>query len=354
MYKNLGNLPRAGLVLRAFSPARSRGGSPCQPVTAAPKPVVVVGSVNLDVVAAVPRIPVCGETVAGAALYRFHGGKGANQAVSVARLDYPARMIAKVGDDDSGELLRQGLRQAGVDVHGVTRAHQTPSGTALIFTDPAGQNSIAIIPGANAQLLPVDLAKHEALINSAGIILLQLEVPLQTVIYVAEMGYRKNIPVILDPAPARELPPKLMLQLAWLTPNEVEAGALCGHPGETLAPAQVSQCAEDLVSRGPRHVIIKRGAQGAYLATRDGLRRHIPAYKVRAVDSTAAGDAFNGALAVGLLQGKDPAEAAAFASAVAALSVTRKGAQPSMPTALEVSKFLKKARTSDGPVEAAV
>ena len=330
----------------------SRGGTLVTFLTSASKPVVVVGSVNLDLVAAVPRLPVSGETVAGTALHRFYGGKGANQAVSVARLDYPGRMIAKVGDDDAGELLRQGLRQAGVDVRGVSCAPQTPSGTALIFADPAGQNSIVIIAGANGSLLPVDLAKFENLINSAGIILLQLEVPLQTVIYVAEMGYRKNIPVMLDPAPARDLPPKLLLQLAWLTPNELEAGFLCGHPGRAIAPAQVPQCAEELLSRGPRHVLIKLGAQGAYLATRDGLRQHIPAYKVRAVDSTAAGDAFNGALAVGLLQGKSPVEATIFASAVAALSVTRSGAQPSMPTAQEVGKFLKKAKVSDEPLPA--
>lgn len=317
-------------------------------MTATPQPVVVIGSVNLDLVASVPHIPVPGETVTGASLERFYGGKGANQAVSVARLDYPVRMIAKVGDDENGELLRRGLRQAGVDVRGVSSAPETTSGTALIFTDRAGQNSIVIITGANGRLLPVDLAQFENLINSAGMILLQLEVPLQTVIYAAEMGYRKNIPVMLDPAPVRDLPPKLLLQLAWLTPNEVEASSLCGHPGAALAPSQVPQCAEELLSRGPRHVLIKLGGQGAYLASRDGLRRHIPPYKVRAVDTTAAGDAFNGALAVGLLQGKSPVEAASFASAVAALSVTRKGAQPSMPTAEEVSKFLKKAKVSAG------
>jgi ribokinase len=312
-----------------------------------PKPVVVIGSVNLDLVAGVPHIPVAGETITGTSLDRFYGGKGANQAVSVARLDYPVRMIAKVGDDENGDLLRRGLREAGVDVHGVTSAPETPSGTALIFTDPAGQNSIVIVAGANGCLLPVDLAKFENLINSAGIILLQLEVPLQTVIYVAEMGYRKNIPVMLDPAPARELPPKLLLQTAWLTPNELEARALCGHPGEALSPAQVPQCAEDLLSRGPRHVIIKLGAQGAYLATRDGLRQYIAPYKVRAVDTTAAGDAFNGALAVALLQDKSPVESVNFASAVAALSVTKKGAQPSMPTVQEVGRFLKKAKACE-------
>lgn len=316
-------------------------------MAAMPKPVLVVGSVNLDLVAGVPRIPVAGETITGTSLEKFYGGKGANQAVSVARLDHPVHMIAKVGDDNNGELLLRGLRQAGVDVHGITSAPETPSGTALIFTDPAGQNSIVIVAGANSCLLPVDLAKFEHLINSAGIILLQLEVPLQTVIYVAEMGYRKNIPVMLDPAPARELPPKLLLQTAWLTPNEVEARALCGHPEEALSPAQVPQCAEDLLSRGPRHVIIKLGAQGAYLATRDGLRQYIAPYKVRAVDTTAAGDAFNGALAVSLLKGNRPAEAASFASAVAALSVTKKGAQPSMPTTNEVNNFLKKAKVCE-------
>lgn len=317
---------------------------------AMPKPVLVIGSVNLDLVASVPRIPTAGETISGTGLEKFYGGKGANQAVSVARLNYPVHMIAKVGDDDNGELLRRGLRQAGVDVRGVTAVQETPSGTALIFTDPAGRNSIVIVAGANGKLLPVDLAKFEYLINSAGMILLQLEVPLQTVIYVAEMGYRKNIPVMLDPAPARDLPPKLLLQLAWLTPNEVEASYLCGRPGQSVPPDQVAQCAEDLLSRGPRHVIVKLGGQGAYLATRDGLRQHIPAYKVRAVDTTAAGDAFNGALAVALLQGKNPVDAASFASAVAALSVTRKGAQPSMPTAEEVSKFVKKAKVNNGPV----
>lgn len=319
-----------------------------------PKPVLVIGSINLDVVAAVPHIPMPGETISGTSLERFFGGKGANQAVSVARLDYPVHMIAKVGDDDNGELLRRGLRQAGVEVRGVTTAPETPSGTALIFTDPAGRNSIVIVAGANGKLLPVDLARFETLINSAGIILLQLEVPLQTVIYIAEMGYRKNIPVMLDPAPARDLPAKLLLQLAWLTPNEVEASYLCGHPGQPVPPDQVAQSAEDLLSRGPRNVLIKLGSHGAYLATRDGLRQHIPPYKVRALDSTAAGDAFNGALAVALMQGKNPVDAASFASAVAALSVTKKGAQPSMPTAQDVSKFLKKAKVSNGPVLASV
>ena len=316
------------------------------------KPVVVVGSVNLDLMASVPHIPLAGETVAATNLETFYGGKGANQAVSVARLGYPARIIAKVGDDNNGELLRRGLRQAGVDVHGLSHSPQTPSGTALIVTNPAGQNSIIVVAGANSNLLPMDVAKFENVIHSAGIVLLQLEVPLPTVIYVAELAYRKHIPVMLDPVPARELPPKLLLQLTWLTPNEVEAAQLCGEPSQSNDPTRLPQYAEDLLSRGPRFVVIKLGGQGAYLASRDGLRQHIPAYKVRAVDNTAAGDAFNGGLAVALMEGKNPVEAAGFACAVAALSVTRRGAQTSMPTAQDLAKFLKKAKCSNGLIAA--
>jgi ribokinase len=313
------------------------------------KPILVIGSVNLDLVASVPRIPVAGETVSGTSFEQFFGGKGANQAVSVARLDYPVKMIAKVGDDDIGKRLREGLSAAGVDVTGVGTASGTSSGVALIATDSDGQNSIVIVPGANGTLLPLDIARFEDILDSAGIILLQLEVPLQTVLYAVEMAYRKHIPVMLDPAPAQELPPKLLLQVTWLTPNETETCTLCGIDAGALSPSTVPQKAEELLARGPKYVVVKLGSQGAYLAGRDGTREWIPPFKVRAIDSTAAGDAFNAALAVALMQNKEPVEAARFASAVAALSVTKKGAQPSMPTQEEVARFLKRAKAAGEP-----
>ena len=313
------------------------------------RPIVVIGSVNLDLVACVPRIPVAGETVSGSTFEQFFGGKGANQAVSVARLDYPVEMIAKVGDDDIGERLRSGLRKSGVDTEGVTSATGTSSGVALIAIEENGQNSIVIVPGANGTLLPLDVAKFESVLDSAGMILLQLEIPLQTVIYAVEMAYRKQIPVMLDPAPAQELPPKLLVQVTWLMPNETETCKLCGQAAGTLVPAVVPERAEELLACGPKYVVIKLGSQGAYLAGRDGTREWIPPFKVRAVDSTAAGDAFNAALAVALMQNKDAVEAAKFACAVAALSVTRKGAQPSMPTQQEVIRFLKRAKTAADP-----
>ena len=319
------------------------------------KPILVVGSVNLDMVAFAERIPGPGETLTGTRFDTFFGGKGANQAVAAARLGYPVNMIAKVGDDEIGERLRRGLHEAGVNVRGVTQATETSSGVALITTDNRGQNSIVVVPGANGRLLPMDVERFGSLLANAGMILMQLEVPLETVVYVAEMGYRKKIPVMLDPAPARELPPKLLLQLTWLTPNESETCALCGaSPAHgsgplQLDPVRVRQYAEDLLGRGPRHVILKLGSQGAYLASRNGEREYIPAFKVRAVDSTAAGDAFNAGLAVALLEDKPPVEAARYASAVAALSVTRKGAQPSMPDKAEVSRFAKKAKIQAAP-----
>ncbi len=319
------------------------------------KPILVVGSVNLDMVASSERIPAPGETLIGNRFETFFGGKGANQAVGVARLGYPVSMIAKVGDDEIGERLRRGLHDAGVNARGITAAAQTSSGVALITTDSRGQNSIVVVPGANGRLLPMDVERFGSLLANAGMILMQLEVPLETVVYVAEMGYRKKIPVMLDPAPARDLPPKLLLQLSWLTPNESETLALCGSsPAQgsgslQLDPTHVRQHAEDLLGRGPRHVILKLGSQGAYLASRNGEREYIPAFKVRAVDSTAAGDAFNAALAVALLEDKPAAEAARYASAVAAVSVTRKGAQPSMPDKAEVTRFLKTAKLQAVP-----
>lgn len=310
-----------------------------------PKPVVVVGSLNLDLVAAVERIPLPGQTLTGRTFQTFFGGKGGNQAVAVARLGYPVHMVAKVGSDDIGPRLCAGLREAGVNTRWVTPARGTSSGVALIATDRTGQNSIVVIPGANGKLLPSDVARVEPLIRSAAIVLLQLEVPLATVSRTVELARKHAVPVMLDPAPARLLPASLLRRVHWLTPNETEAGALCGEASSGAPKVrQLSRYAERLLSPSGGYVVLKLGARGALLAGPDGLREYIPAFQVRAVDSTAAGDAFNGGLAVALAQGSDVLAAARFASAVAALSVTRAGAQPSMPSAREVRAFLRRAK----------
>jgi ribokinase len=310
------------------------------------KHIVVVGSVNLDLVGVAERIPAPGETLTGKNFQVFHGGKGANQAVAVAKLGYPVCMVAKVGDDEFGERLRRGLRDGGVNVSGVTTAKQTSSGVALISIDMAGQNSIIVVPGANRRLLPRDVDNAKPTLCSAGMILTQLETPLETVEYLASVANRYHIPLMLDPAPARELPSTLLRHLTLLTPNETETCVLCGIDAGKLNCSTAAEYAQELRERGPANVIIKMGGHGAYLAGKDGRSIFLPAFKVRVVDSTAAGDAFNGGLAVALMQGQDLENAARFASAVAAVSVTRMGAQPSMPTARQVSRFLKQAAVS--------
>jgi ribokinase len=302
------------------------------------KQAVVVGSVNLDLVCSVKQIPRPGETLSGSRFEMFHGGKGANQAVAITRLGHPVSMIAKVGDDEFGERLRRGLKTAGVNTRPVSIARRTSSGVALISTDRQGQNSIVVVPGANGKLLPKDLEKAAPVIRSAGIILTQLEIPLETVEYLAALARRFDVPLMLDPAPARGLSARLMRQVTILTPNETEAATLCGAPNAPVSPSTARGFARRLLGKGARNVIIKMGSQGAYVAANSG-EGFLPAFKVKAVDSTAAGDAFNGGLAVALMQGQDLAGAARFGSAVAALSVTRMGAQPSMPTTREVRRF---------------
>ncbi len=314
-------------------------------------PIVVVGSVNLDFVCTGKRIPAPGETVTGEDFRTVHGGKGANQAVAVGRLGYPVSMIAKVGDDEFGSRLRQGLRAAEVNVRAVNTAKGTASGVALISVDGQGQNSITVVPGANAELLPRDLEKSLSRLRSAGMILTQLEIPMETVEYLCDVAHRFRVPLMLDPAPARPLNRKMLRQVTFLTPNETEACVLCRMPSRDLDLATVAESAQALLSSGAANVIMKVGSRGVYVAGADGLRRMVPAFKVRVVDSTAAGDAFNGGLAVALMRGMRLEEAVRFGAAVAAMSVTRAGAQPSMPTAGEVSNMLnghRKSLTSAG------
>jgi len=303
------------------------------------KPIVVVGSINLDLVAATPHIPRAGETVAASSFQTFPGGKGANQAVAAARLGGRVSMIGKLGSDAFAAQLKASLASAGVDTSAITNV-PGPSGVALITTDAAGENAITVVPGANAQLTPGDLDANLDLIRSAGILLAQLETPLETVERLAAMALQEGIPLILDPAPARALPASLLKCVEWITPNETELLPLLERPPKEMSEDALGDAAGQVLARGVRNVILKLGDRGCYLALADGTRKLIPAYRVRAVDTTAAGDAFNGALALALVKGNDAVRSVQWASAVAAVSVTRHGAQPSMPTPAEVDQFL--------------
>ncbi len=310
------------------------------------KRIVVVGSVNLDLVATSPRVPAPGETLTGQEFSTFNGGKGANQAVGVARLGYPVSMIGKVGDDAFGAQLKRALHEPGVDVRAVDTGKGS-SGVALINIGADGQNSIVVVPGANGQMRPADIRKNAPLLGRAGMILAQLEIPLDALEALGAFAHKHKIPFMLDPAPARALPASLLASVTWITPNESETRILCGLDAkEPVTPSTAARCAELLLARGPQNVIIKMGAQGAFLATAAGERQMASAFPVTAVDSTAAGDAFNAGFAVSLLDGKNALDAARYAAAVAAISVTRKGAQPSMPTAREVKAFLQVAAKS--------
>ena len=306
------------------------------------KPAIVVGSINLDLVARAASIPRPGETLIGDSFRTFFGGKGANQAVAIAKLGYPVTMLGNVGDDAFGEQLRTALRQAGVSIDAVS-VMPGASGVALIVISSKGQNSIVVVPGANGLLTPEQLQRQSTLLQKAGVLLAQLEIPLESVEFLAGFAEENDIPLLLDPAPARALPATLLRRVTWLTPNETEAETLLNNPG--LCAQDPIQAASELLKKGPRNVALKLGSRGCIVALADGTMEAVPAFDVEPVDTTAAGDAFSGGFAVGLMRGYTPKDAARFASAVAAISVTRHGAQPSMPTNDEVRSFLRRTET---------
>ena len=304
------------------------------------KPIVVVGSINTDLVTFAERIPSVGETVIGNDFQIHPGGKGANQAVAVARLGYPVRMIGRLGNDPFGEQLRAHLISTGVNTDGIATSEGT-SGVAVIEVSRKGENSIVVTPGANAKVSPQDLELNLEIIRHAGIVLAQLEIPIDTVEYLSLICAREGVPFILDPAPAVELPQAIFKHIQWFTPNQTEAGFFIGEGTigiKNPAPAEIAML---LLGNGCRGVILKMGEQGVYVASQDGIEQSLPAFPVKAVDTTAAGDAFNGGFATALMLGKNPIESAQFGTAVAAISVTRNGAQPSMPTMAEVETFLE-------------
>lgn len=302
--------------------------------------ILVVGSSNTDMVVTVDRLPAAGETLLGKgnSFFSAGGGKGANQAVAAARLGASVSLVCKIGNDIFGQQARSSFEKEGIDTRHVFADPALPSGVALITVDAQGENCIVVAPGANANLLTADLAALPGLIAESDIILMQLEIPLETVEYVADLAYRMGKRVILNPAPAHSLPGDLLRHISLITPNEQEASLISGVKITDEDTARAA--ARAIAAMGTADVIITRGRKGALIFSQ-GRFIGIPALTVTAVDTTAAGDVFNGALAVALAEGHSLADAARFGAGAAALSVTRKGAQSSAPYRQEVLDLIK-------------
>lgn len=300
--------------------------------------IVVIGSSNTDMIVQTPHIPRPGETILGGTFNTAAGGKGANQAVSCARAGGIVTFVARVGKDMFGDQALKGFQADGIDTKYVVTDPEAPSGVALIIVDDQGENSIAVASGANGNLSVKDVETAKNVIEKADIVLMQLEVPLATVEAAAKLASSKQVKVILNPAPAQPLSDVLLKQLSLLTPNETEAQMLTGI--EVNNENTANQAAQVLVDKGVDSVIITLGAAGAYVFA-DDFKGMVAGFKVDPVDTTAAGDTFNGTLAVALAEGTPLAEAVRFANAAAALSVTKLGAQPSAPDRQAIEEFLK-------------
>ncbi|MCB0211001.1 MAG: ribokinase [Anaerolineae bacterium] len=300
--------------------------------------VLVFGSLNMDLVIRTPRLPLPGETIIGHEFFTAGGGKGANQAVAAARLAAPTKMIGRVGGDSFGVSLRQQLAESNVDVDSVFVDKSVATGVAIIAVDDAAQNNIIIASGANHQVDQTDLERLSHLMPQAKLLLLQLEIPLDMIMAAAKLARQHNVTVILDPAPAQTLPAELYPFIDIITPNEIEAGQLCGSVIKTKEDA--FEAAQQLCERGVRQAIIKMGAAGMVYATPE-TSDFIPAFQVTAVDTVAAGDSFNGGLATALFEGLSLPEAIRWGAAAGALSATKSGAQPSMAYRHEFNAFLK-------------
>ena len=298
--------------------------------------ILVVGSVNMDIVAQVGHVPAAGENVRGSDLRTIPGGKGANQALACARLGAETVFLGRVGDDAFGERLRQGLAEAGVRTDAVQTVAGCASGIALILVDAAGQSTIVITPGANGRLTPADIDAARPLFESADAVVVQLEIPAETVGRTIRLAREAGKPTIVDAGPPRKPIDPAIFECTVLTPNEAEAAALLDVAPGAKRPEEM---AKELLARGPKAVVIKAGSQGAVIAQGGRLMR-VPAFKINPVDATAAGDAFTAALAIEWVKGTDLAEAARVANAAGAMACLKFGAQPAMPTADEVAAFL--------------
>jgi ribokinase len=300
------------------------------------KSILIVGSSNVDMVVRTARFPKPGETLLGGDFLMNAGGKGANQAVAAARLGGNVTFICKLGKDVFGSQSSKLFEAEGINTSHILLDDEKPSGVALITVDDAGENNIVVAPGANARLSPEDLDKLSPVIDQAGFILMQLEIPLETVIFVAKRAFASGAKVILNPAPACTLPDELYGYLSIITPNEKEASLLTGIEVTDIASAK--RAAKALQAKGVQQVIITMGEQGALILDGDEFTS-VAAPVVEAIDTTAAGDVFNGALIVALSEGADIIKAASFACQASAISVTRFGAQVSIPLRKEIKDY---------------
>ncbi|MGZ4962112.1 MAG: ribokinase [Limisphaerales bacterium] len=304
--------------------------------------ILVVGSSCTDMVIRVDRLPRVGETVLGGEFARTPGGKGANQAVGAVRAGGSVTFVGCIGLDEMGDKAVDGLKADGINMDYTVRTESAPSGVALIFVGPDGQNSIAVASGSNGKLTAADLKKSCKAFSDASVMLLQLETPLKTVESAAEIASESGARIILNPAPAQPLPASLLERLFLITPNEMEAELLTGVRVTDIGAA--AKAAGILMAKGVKNVIITMGSAGAYVATKD-INQMVPSFKVKAIDTVAAGDVFNGALAVALAEGKSMLESTRFANAAAAIAVTRPGAQASAPTRKEIEQMLATGKT---------
>ncbi len=299
--------------------------------------LLVVGSLNMDLVLELPRMPLVGENVVGRRYSRIPGGKGANQAVGLARLGAKVTFAGKVGKDADGARLVEALKLEGIATEFVIEAENSSTGLAVILLDAAGRNSIAVFPGANYDFREAELEKVFTADRFDGV-MLQLEVPDEIIITSYRFAKNAGIPVFLDAGPARPFPLEQLWGIDVLSPNETEAFALAGI--EVKSPAEAERAAARLMTRSnARAVVIKMGSSGAVLRTADGQCEHLPATRVDVIDPTAAGDAFSAALALGFLESGSFRDAVAYANLAGALAATKLGAQPSLPTAQEIEQL---------------
>lgn len=303
------------------------------------QPITVVGSANTDMVIKTPKLPLPGETILGGDFLMNPGGKGANQAVAASRLKGDVTLVAKTGNDIFGTQAKKHFREEKLNTDFLFTDPSSPSGIALITVDDHAENCIVVSPGANARLIRTDINLAKEAILSAEIVLMQLEIPLDTVCYTTEMAFIAGKKVILNPAPAQPLPDELLKMLYLITPNETELELLTGL--QVTNPESAETAARILLGKGVRVVVVTMGSLGALLVT-PALCKLIPSFPVKAVDTTAAGDCFNGALAVAIAEGSDLERAILFANRAASISVTRMGAQASAPYRHEIDAIVNK------------